>query len=71
MAISTRFISNIRIGVRLGGAFTGVCLCMVLALGIGFWGQNSASNATESLAAAVDIRRQALLATFRTADLNG
>ncbi len=67
----TRFVSNIRIGVRLGGAFTGVCLCMVIALGVGLWGQSTASRATTELGQAGDIGRQAQVAKFRTADLNG
>ncbi|MFF5077809.1 methyl-accepting chemotaxis protein [Actinoplanes sp. NPDC000266] len=64
-------LGNIKIGVRLGGAFTGVCLCMVIALGIGLWGQNSAENATEKLAEAAGTRADALTAKFRTADFNG
>ncbi|MCY1145088.1 methyl-accepting chemotaxis protein [Actinoplanes sp. Pm04-4] len=71
MATLTRFISNIRIGVRLGGAFTGVCLCMLVALGIGLWGQSKASDATGRLAAAADLRQDSLNAMYRTADLNG
>ncbi|MBM2616258.1 HAMP domain-containing protein [Actinoplanes sp. LDG1-06] len=66
-----RFLGNIGIGLRLGGAFTGVCLCMVVALGIGLWGQHRSSAATDEFAAADDLRRQALVAKFRTADLNG
>ncbi|SNY44418.1 methyl-accepting chemotaxis protein [Paractinoplanes atraurantiacus] len=64
-------LGNIKIGVRLGGAFTGVCLCMVIALGIGLWGQNSAENATGKLAEATSTRAHALTAKFRTADFNG
>ncbi len=66
-----RFFGNIRIGVRLGGAFTGVCLCMMIALGIGLWGQRSAAQATTRLNTAADLRSDALTAKFRTADFNG
>ncbi|MGX6603216.1 methyl-accepting chemotaxis protein [Micromonosporaceae bacterium Da 78-11] len=66
-----RLFGNVRIGVRLGGAFTGVCVCMVIAIGIGLWGQHAAQNATSDLAAAGDLRRDALIAKFRTADFNG
>ncbi|MBL7257922.1 methyl-accepting chemotaxis protein [Paractinoplanes lichenicola] len=66
-----RFLSSLGIGVRLAGAFVGVCLCMVIALGIGLWGQSSASAATERLAVASDMRGQAITAEYRTADLNG
>ncbi|MCO8269530.1 methyl-accepting chemotaxis protein [Actinoplanes sp. TRM 88003] len=71
MATLTRYISNIRIGMRLGGAFTGVCLCMIVALGIGLWGQNKASDASSRLAAAADLRADSQNAMYRTADLNG
>ncbi|GAA0498149.1 hypothetical protein Ade02nite_53260 [Paractinoplanes deccanensis] len=64
-------LANIKIGVRLGAAFTGVCVCMVIALAIGLWGQNSAEHATETLAEAADMRADAQTAKFRTADFNG
>ncbi|MEU8816832.1 methyl-accepting chemotaxis protein [Actinoplanes sp. NPDC048796] len=64
-------LGNIKIGMRLGGAFTGVCVCMIIALGIGLWGQNTAENATERLATAAGMRADALTAKFRTADFNG
>ncbi|GIM95920.1 methyl-accepting chemotaxis protein [Paractinoplanes toevensis] len=66
-----RLFGNIRIGARLAGAFTGVCVCMVIALGVGLWGQNAADDATGRLSAAADLRSTALTAKFRTADLNG
>ncbi|MBU2669174.1 methyl-accepting chemotaxis protein [Actinoplanes bogorensis] len=66
-----RFLSNIGIGARLAGAFTGVCLCMVIALGLGLWGQHRASAATDDLAASAALRRQALMAKYDAADLNG
>jgi methyl-accepting chemotaxis protein len=71
MATLTRFISNIPIGVRLGSAFAGVCLCMLVALGIGLWGQSKAADATSRLAAADNLRAHSENAMFRTADLNG
>ena len=66
-----RLFGNVKIGVRLGGAFTGVCACMVIAIGIGLWGQHSAERATTDLAVSGDLRRDALVAKFRTADFNG
>ncbi|GIF21888.1 methyl-accepting chemotaxis protein [Actinoplanes tereljensis] len=66
-----RLFGNIKIGARLAGAFTGVCVCMVIALGVGVWGQNEAKAATDKLAAAAELRANALTAKFRTADFNG
>ncbi|GAB2571329.1 hypothetical protein Aab01nite_04690 [Paractinoplanes abujensis] len=64
-------MSSVGIGARLAGAFSGVCLCMVAALGIGLWGQHSAADAAERLAGASEVRAGAITAEFRTADLNG
>jgi methyl-accepting chemotaxis protein len=66
-----RLFGNISIGVRLAGAFTCVCLCLVIAIGIGLWGQNKAQNATDRLAVAGDLRKDAQVVKFRTADFNG
>jgi methyl-accepting chemotaxis protein len=66
-----RLFGNIKIGMRLGGAFTGVCLCLMAAVGVGLWGQNTADAATGRLADAGDLQRDALTAKFRTADFNG
>ncbi|WP_433833914.1 methyl-accepting chemotaxis protein [Actinoplanes sp. CA-015351] len=66
-----RLLRNLKIGMRLGVAFTGVCLCMIAAIGIGLWGQHRASDATSELAAAEAANSAALVAKFRTADFNG
>ncbi|GAA2650605.1 methyl-accepting chemotaxis protein [Paractinoplanes durhamensis] len=66
-----RLFGNIKIGARLAGAFTGVCVCMVVALGVAFWGQHQSSDATERLVAAGELRRLALDAKFQAADFNG
>jgi methyl-accepting chemotaxis protein len=65
------FISNIKIGVRLAAAFTGVCVCMLVALGIGWYGQSAASASTGRLAEASDMRKDADALEFRIADVNG
>ncbi|WP_433376663.1 methyl-accepting chemotaxis protein [Actinoplanes sp. CA-142083] len=66
-----RLLQNVKIGVRLGAAFTGVCLCMLAAIGIGLWGQSAAHAATRDLAAADATSATALMAKFRTADFAG
>jgi methyl-accepting chemotaxis protein len=66
-----RVLALLRIGARLGTAFTAVCLCMLAATAIGLWGQNRAGAATEQLASASESRRAALVAKFRTADFAG
>ncbi|GIE99967.1 methyl-accepting chemotaxis protein [Paractinoplanes rishiriensis] len=66
-----RGLGDIKIGVRLGGAFTVVCLGMLAAIGVGLWGQSAARAATADLADASKIRAAALVAKFRTADFAG
>jgi methyl-accepting chemotaxis protein len=66
-----RLFGNVRIGARLAGAFGGVCLCLVAALGVGLWGQSRSKSATAELAVAADMRGDALTAKFRVADFNG
>ncbi|GAA4603815.1 methyl-accepting chemotaxis protein [Actinoplanes octamycinicus] len=66
-----RFLTNFKIGVRLGIAFTGICLCMFAAIGIGLQGGRSARAATRDLAAADEVSQTALVAKFRTADFAG
>ncbi|WP_328471117.1 methyl-accepting chemotaxis protein [Actinoplanes sp. NBC_00393] len=66
-----RFLRTVKIGMRLGGAFTAICLCMFAAIGIGLWGQDRARVATDEVAAANATSQAALAAKFRTADLNG
>ncbi|MEU4425758.1 methyl-accepting chemotaxis protein [Actinoplanes sp. NPDC024001] len=64
-------LRNLKIGMRLGVAFTGICLCMLAAIGIGLWGQERARTATSDLASADATSQAALLAKFRTADFAG
>jgi methyl-accepting chemotaxis protein len=66
-----RLFGNIKIGARLAGAFTGVCLCLIVAVGVGLWGQQRAKTASAEMAAAAQLQRDALTAKFRTADFNG
>ncbi|MFF5295858.1 methyl-accepting chemotaxis protein [Paractinoplanes globisporus] len=66
-----RLFGNIRIGVRLAGAFTAVCACLLIAVAVGLWGQHEAKTATGRLALAADLQHDALTAKFRTADFNG
>ncbi|MBG0564482.1 methyl-accepting chemotaxis protein [Actinoplanes sp. NEAU-A11] len=66
-----RFLRNLKIGVRLGAAFTVICLCMLTALGFGLWGQERSRSAAKDVAAATAARQAAMLAKFRTADFNG
>jgi methyl-accepting chemotaxis protein len=66
-----RLFGNISIGLRLAGAFTCVGLCLVIAIGIGLWGQHRAESETTRLAMAGNIGRDAMVAKFRTADFNG
>src|ERR1700742_2284631 len=66
-----RLFGNVTIGVRLGAAFTCVCVCLTVGMRIGLWGQGRAHGATDRLATAGDLRRDALIAKFRTADFNG
>ncbi|WP_328478375.1 methyl-accepting chemotaxis protein [Actinoplanes sp. NBC_00393] len=66
-----RFLRDLKIGMRLGAAFTAICLCMMAAIGVGLWGQDRARNATRDLAAASSASQAALMAKFRTADFNG
>jgi methyl-accepting chemotaxis protein len=66
-----RLFGTMKIGVRLGSAFTAICACMVIAIGIGLWGQQTVDRATGDLAASGDLRRDALIAKFRTADFSG
>ncbi|NMO56215.1 HAMP domain-containing protein [Actinoplanes sp. TBRC 11911] len=65
------FISNIKIGVRLAAAFTGVCVCMLVALGIGLYGQQKANTEVDHLATATDLRKDANVLKYRIADVNG
>jgi methyl-accepting chemotaxis protein len=65
-----RLFGNVRIGARLGGAFTAICLGLAIVAGIGLWGQRVAHDATGDLIAAGDLRRNALIAKFRTADFS-
>jgi methyl-accepting chemotaxis protein len=62
---------NLKIGMRLGLAFTSVCLCMLAAVSIGLWGQDRAGDATTRLTAAEAANSAALVAKFRTAEFNG
>ncbi|MEU4238559.1 methyl-accepting chemotaxis protein [Actinoplanes sp. NPDC026619] len=66
-----RLFGNIKIGMRLAGAFTGVCVCMVVALGVAYWGQNESKAATARLGTATSLRKAALDAKFQAADFNG
>ncbi|BCJ47067.1 chemotaxis protein [Actinoplanes ianthinogenes] len=66
-----RFLTHFKIGARLGIAFTGVCLCMFAAVGVGLWGGRTARAATGDLAAADEVSQAALVAKFRTADFAG
>jgi methyl-accepting chemotaxis protein len=66
-----RLFGNIRIGVRLAGAFTGVCACLVIAVGVGVWGQNRAAAANRELAVATDQRKDAMTIKYRATDFNG
>ncbi|BBH68655.1 hypothetical protein ACTI_53400 [Actinoplanes sp. OR16] len=66
-----RFLRTLKIGMRLGAAFTGVCLCMILAIGIGLWGERRAKEATHDLSDAEATSSAALVTKFRTADFNG
>jgi methyl-accepting chemotaxis protein len=66
-----RLFGNISIGARLAGAFTCICLCLVVAIGVGLWGANKSENAAGRLAVAGDLRRDAMVVKFRTADFNG
>jgi methyl-accepting chemotaxis protein len=66
-----RALAQLKIGVRLGAAFTGVCLCMLAATAIGVWGQQRARTATQHLAAAAQLQADAMVAKFRTADFAG
>ncbi|MFF5294601.1 methyl-accepting chemotaxis protein [Paractinoplanes globisporus] len=63
--------ARLRIGARLGAAFTAVCLCMLAATAIGVLGQQRAGTATERLTAADQMRHGAMVAKFRTADFAG
>ncbi|MEU4695215.1 methyl-accepting chemotaxis protein [Actinoplanes sp. NPDC023714] len=65
------FLRNLKIGMRLAAAFTGVCLCMIVAIGIGLWGEHRARDATRDLGTAEATSSAALVAKFRTADFNG
>jgi len=66
-----RALAHFKIGVRLGAAFTGVCLCMFAATAIGMWGQQRARAATQHLSAAAEMQADAMMAKFRTADFAG
>ncbi|MFI6078584.1 methyl-accepting chemotaxis protein [Actinoplanes sp. NPDC051343] len=66
-----RLFGNISIGVRLAGAFICVCLCLLVAVAIGLWGQSTTQHATDDLAVAGNLRRDAMVVKFRTADFNG
>ena len=66
-----RLFGNVSIGLRLAGAFTCVGLCLAIAIGIGLWGQNKAEAATNRLAVDGNLRKDAMVAKFRTADFSG
>jgi methyl-accepting chemotaxis protein len=66
-----RLFGNLKIGVRLAGAFTGVCLCLIVAVAVGLWGQSHAKAASARLAATATLQHDALTTKFRTADFNG
>jgi hypothetical protein len=66
-----RALRKLRIGVRLATAFGLVGVSMLGAIAIGVWGQSAARAATAQLARDGEVRRDALVAKFRTADFAG
>ncbi|MEV6599862.1 methyl-accepting chemotaxis protein [Actinoplanes sp. NPDC051346] len=66
-----RRFGNVGIGVRLGAAFVIVGLLMVGAIGVGLAGQQTAQRATHTLAQSEELRADALVGKFRTADFAG
>ncbi|HEX5204785.1 MAG TPA: methyl-accepting chemotaxis protein, partial [Actinoplanes sp.] len=61
-------LRNLRVGVRLGVAFGLVGLLLAGTVGIGLYGQLAQNNATGRLNVANEVRRDALIAKFRSAD---
>ncbi|MFC4058932.1 methyl-accepting chemotaxis protein [Planomonospora corallina] len=66
-----RKINDLKVGARLGGAFTAVSVLLCAAVGVGMAGMSSAREATDRLEAGTSVRAAALTAKFRTADFAG
>ncbi|WP_204054813.1 hypothetical protein, partial [Planomonospora parontospora] len=64
-------INDLKVGVRLGGAFAVVGVLLCGAVGVGAAGISSAREATDRLEAGTAVRGAALTAKFRTADFAG
>ncbi len=64
-------INDLKVGVRLGGAFAVVSVLLCGAVGVGATGIFSAREAADQMAASAAVRGAALTAKFRTADFNG
>ncbi|GAA1808247.1 methyl-accepting chemotaxis protein [Planosporangium flavigriseum] len=66
-----QLLKNLRVGTRLASAFGLIAVLMAVAIGFGLWGQSRVAAANERVHAKQDIRKEALMAKFRTADFAG
>ena len=64
-------IKDLRVGVRLAGAFGLIALLLIVVVGIGISGASKQRRAQDRIVEAAEVRRDLLQMKFQVADLNG
>jgi methyl-accepting chemotaxis protein len=64
-------IKDMRVGVRLAGAFGLIALLLIVVVGIGISGASKQRRAQDRIVAAAEVRRDVLQMKFQVADING
>src|SRR5450755_4556442 len=64
-------LTNLRVGVRLGGAFAVVAVLLALVAGVAVQGSSSQGTAATTLSSQLRLTRDVMQVKFRSADFNG
>src|ERR1039458_9899009 len=64
-------LMNLKVGVRLGGAFAVVAVLLALVAGVAVQGGSSQGSAATTLSSQLRLTRDVMQVKFRSADFNG